>query len=560
MRLIRTETLALREFSGRSIPPYAILSHTWTDGEEISLDDMQFLSCCIGQGREIRMYDDTGQFAALNFADHMRHHSLTVKSGYDKIKRCCEVASMDGFEYVWVDTCCIDKTSSAELSEAINSMYRWYGQAEVCYAYLSDVPVRGQLRVPDSVENGVSEMAFSSSRWFTRGWTLQELIAPSSVIFFNSEWGELGTKSSLREVICRITGIQCGILLGDDGLGSVSVAQRMSWASKRETTRVEDLAYCLMGIFDVFMPMLYGEGDRAFIRLQEEIIRKSNDHSILAWRGPALGIKDGGVFADSPAAFEHSGNFIRSKRFNPMSIGLTSRGVHLTVPSKYWANSSYLVILNCEDMGKPGQLLAIFLKKVFGDNFVRDRRDELTSVEKPEVMFRIRHDVYILQRKIEREVPSYPYSIEMGSLKEHGVSLYQTFPKSRHYSNFEFKADRNLLGALLFLCGDGTQFAVVLKTNGKSLSAIALECHQPTSDLLADIFESHVRRPETVDSRFDEKCYSDRTTWQSPDSLFRVTVAIKRKMICDERWQVVEINCVKAPKEMSTSLVVRSSE
>jgi hypothetical protein len=212
-----------------------------------------------------------------------------------------------------------------------------------------------------------------------------------------------------------------------------------------------------MGLFDVFMPMLYGEEVWAFIMLQAEIIRKSNDHSILAWRGPALGIKNGGVLADSPAAFEHSGNFIRPKRLNPMSVGLTGRGVHLTVPSKYWTSSSYLVILNCENISKPGQFLAIFLKKVFADNFFRDRRDELTIVQKPEMMFRVRHDVYILQRKIEREVPSYPYFIEMGGLKEHGVSLYHTFPKSWHYTNFGFRADSNLLGTLLFFCGDGTR-------------------------------------------------------------------------------------------------------
>jgi hypothetical protein len=154
------------------------------------------------------------------------------------------------------------------------------------------------------------------------------------VIFLSSE-GENSAQNSALKVICRVTGIQIGILLGDDGLRGVSVAQRMSWASKRETTRVEDLAYCLMGFFDVFMPMLYGEEVRAFIMRQAEIIRKSNDHSILAWRGPALGIKNGGVLADSPAAFEHSGNFIRPKRLNPMSVGLTGRGVHLTVPSKY---------------------------------------------------------------------------------------------------------------------------------------------------------------------------------------------------------------------------------
>ena len=163
------------------------------------------------------------------------------------------------------DLCCIDKTSSAELSEAINSMYRWYQESGVCYAYLADVPPN----------------AFSKSRWFTRGWTLQELIAPSTVIFLDQKWQEIGTKSSLQRVISEITGIPTDILLGGD-LEDASIAQRMSWASKRETTRVEDAAYCLMGIFSIHMPMLYGEGERAFIRLQEEIMRVSDDHSLFA--------------------------------------------------------------------------------------------------------------------------------------------------------------------------------------------------------------------------------------------------------------------------------------
>jgi hypothetical protein len=177
-----------------------------------------------------------------------------------------------------VDTCCIDKTSSAELSEAINSMFRWHEIATICYAYLTDV-----YSYADSPE-------FAKSRWFRRGWTLQELLAPSVLRFFNASWTYIGDRSQLSSVIVAITKIDIHYL--DVGLGtneyriesirSAPVARRMSWASERVTMRVEDMAYCLLGIFGVNMPMLYGEGGRAFVRLQEEILKESIDMTIFA--------------------------------------------------------------------------------------------------------------------------------------------------------------------------------------------------------------------------------------------------------------------------------------
>ncbi|KAH8758214.1 heterokaryon incompatibility protein-domain-containing protein [Hyaloscypha finlandica] len=223
-----------------NVPNFAILSHTWGE-EEVTLQDI-------------------------------KTKEATKLLGYEKVTKACSVAAADGFDYIWIDTCCIDKTSSAELSEALNSMYRWYQEAEECYAYLVDVPHNSVNRV-----TGATGPEFRESRWFTRGWTLQELIAPSSVIFLDSEWQDMGTKSKLQCAISEITGIPGSFLLGDD-LRHASIAQRMSWASKRETTRIEDLAYSLMGLFGIYMPMLYGEGERAFIRLQEEIMRVSDDH------------------------------------------------------------------------------------------------------------------------------------------------------------------------------------------------------------------------------------------------------------------------------------------
>jgi hypothetical protein len=173
--------------------------------------------------------------------------------GYEKIRNASLAAAKAGFEYIWIDTCCIDKTNNAELTEAINSMYNWYQEAGICFAYLADVPPSDDPYTAES---------YSTSKWFTRGWTLQELIRPSNVIFFASDWTRIGTKDTLSSVIFRITGIPERFLLGDD-LREASVAQRMSWAAKRNTTRVEDIAYCLLGMFNIQMPLIYGEREKS---------------------------------------------------------------------------------------------------------------------------------------------------------------------------------------------------------------------------------------------------------------------------------------------------------
>ncbi|PVH72247.1 HET-domain-containing protein [Cadophora sp. DSE1049] len=236
MRLLNTITLKLESFFGRELPIYAILSHTWGD-EEVTLQDM------------------------------VNPVEAESKPGYAKLRGCCKKAAEDGYAYVWIDACCIDKTSSAELSEAINSMYIWYKNSDVCYVHLSDVETPFE--------------AFKHSRWFTRGWTLQELIAPRTVEFYTATWEEIGTKQSLGDEIALITGIESRVLQGSD-LAAHHVAEKMSWAASRITTRVEDMSYCLLGIFNIHMPLLYGEGKRAFIRLQKEILRTTDDYTILA--------------------------------------------------------------------------------------------------------------------------------------------------------------------------------------------------------------------------------------------------------------------------------------
>ncbi|KAG1849880.1 heterokaryon incompatibility protein-domain-containing protein [Suillus subalutaceus] len=200
---------------------------------------------------------------ALQFPDINQPRARNMP-GYSKIEGCCIQANEDRYRYVWIDTCCINKSSSSELSEAINSMFMWYKKAQICYTYLDDVS-----RCDTLLEE------FSNSQWFRRGWTLQELIAPNNVVFFSCDWEEIGSKSSFAPLIEQITGIDRGVLLMNYP-EEVSVATRMSWAAGRQTTGVEDQAYLLLGLFGVYMPTIYREGEKAFVRLQVEIMKSSN--------------------------------------------------------------------------------------------------------------------------------------------------------------------------------------------------------------------------------------------------------------------------------------------
>lgn len=251
MRLLNTLTLEFAEFFGSDIPDYSILSHTW-ESEEVTFKEMKG-----------------------------RSPTCQQKKGYQKIQSACNYAHGRGQQYIWIDTCCIDKRSSSELSEAINSMYRWYQDARTCYAYLADVPYEDDIADPAS--------RFRKSRWFTRGWTLQELIAPQRVAFLSQDWKFIYTRSALSKEISEITTIP-EICLRDPALCAyTSIATRMSWVSGRNCTRGEDSAYCLLGLFNVNMPLLYGEGDvKAFVRLQEEIIKTADDRSIFIWSGHSI--------------------------------------------------------------------------------------------------------------------------------------------------------------------------------------------------------------------------------------------------------------------------------
>ena len=247
MRLLTEDSqgdLVLTEYHDTEIPPYAILSHRW--GEEN--EEHTFKDVLDGTGKD--------------------------KVGYRKIESCRKRAAKDDLDHFWIDTCCINKDSDAELSEAIRSMYLWYFNADVCYVFLNDVAYDPGLTQATS---GDWQAEFRQSKWFTRGWTLQELLAPASVLFFSKEGKRLGNKRSLAQHIHEITGIPLKALRGES-VTAFPPEDRLSWATHRSTKRQEDRAYSLFGLFDIQIPVLYGEGgERAFRRLRQEISYSSTD-------------------------------------------------------------------------------------------------------------------------------------------------------------------------------------------------------------------------------------------------------------------------------------------
>ncbi|KAF5021350.1 hypothetical protein F66182_6618 [Fusarium sp. NRRL 66182] len=403
MYLIDVSTFKLQEFYS-DIPRYAILSHTWgRTQDEVTFQEMS------------------------NPAP-----GIKLKRGYRKIELCARQAQQDGLSYCWVDTCCIDKSSSAELSEAINSMFSWYKNAVICYIYLEDV----------DRDDPFGE-SFERARWFSRGWTLQELIAPRKRRFYDQSWSCIGEISREMRSDCRVNGFYVGKnarptmeatpqypslaakvkditgisaeVFDNPDLETFSAATKMSWASVRETTRVEDQAYCLLGIFNVNMPLLYGEGANAFIRLQEEIIRKKADHTLFAWRSASVASTRtfSGLLSPSPRIFK--GSHCRSlvAKEVEMPYEMTNKGLHLQIrlieaenPDEYYAML---------DVG-PGEYLpsskdyryAIKLGRLDAwDQFARIDSDTLHCQEETDLSRAIKPSHVYIQHLINYGSPNY---------------------------------------------------------------------------------------------------------------------------------------------------------
>lgn len=359
MRLLNASTIELHEFFAEvQVPRYAILSHRWGE-EEVSMQELKTF----------------------------RPDSAQQSRGYTKIKRACALAERYELEYIWIDTCCIDKTSSAELSEAINSMYRWYAQSVLCFAHLDDIELRPL--------SDVTSKRFSNCEWFRRGWTLQELLAPKTVLFFDANWQEIGTRSALAPYVTEATKIAPEFLRQERDVHDASIAQRMSSASLRITTRTEDIAYCLMGLFGVNIPLLYGEGKKAFLRLQQELIRNDSDESIYAWAFSIWDTIPGGMsrmLASEPELFRRSGRIVSielpSMRQTPFSI--TNRGIAMTLPSLFRnekktgndlsiphkldkkMKGGYEIPMACADLDDIHSPLRLCIKEDTNDSYARD--------------------------------------------------------------------------------------------------------------------------------------------------------------------------------------------
>ncbi|KAL1607885.1 hypothetical protein SLS60_002823 [Paraconiothyrium brasiliense] len=353
MRLINCVSLILEDFL-ENPPPYAILSHRWLDTSD----------------------EPTYQM--------MEARTASVRKGFEKIASASHQALREGLVYLWVDTVCIDKTNHVELSTSINSMYRYYERAKICYAYLNDV-----LTLSD----------FGKSAWFTRGWTLQELLAPTNVVFYSKDWAPLGTKSdkNMFRHLEEGSGISSYSVFESFHPATYTIAERMSWASKRTTARIEDQAYCLLGLFGVSMPLLYGEGMKAFARLQEQIMQSSTDHSIFAWTdntvthgsycsllawSPQLFAQYASVGRESPGHRDYSRMMAEMRRVpwkasnldwtedDPVPWFQTNLGIQISlplVPYEDLPNTFYALL----GYGKTENRLAILVTRLSTNRYVR---------------------------------------------------------------------------------------------------------------------------------------------------------------------------------------------
>lgn len=423
MRLLNSRTKILEDFIGTT-PPYAILSHTW-EKEEVVFNNLR----------------DT-------------NIDYTVMEGWYKIDKSCEQALQDGLDYVWVDTVCIDKSSSAELSEAINSMFEWYRNSAICYAYLCDLPA----------------VNLGDSRWFTRGWTLQEMIAPKELKFYDIDWKFIGTKTDLVNQLYQITRVDTAVLRGGN-LRFMSVARRMSWAARRQTTRVEDSAYCLLGLFDISMPMLYGEGHKAFSRLQEEIVKEYDDQSLFAWRSRTVGNRVG-LFAKSPADFTDSANIVPcgGRRVEPTVV--TSRGLRITtvLTKKEGHNlddTTFLAALSCRNVDfdmEPWKRIALAVKRCSGNThcdstsaYVRLIPNELFSAQSSSVE---RASLYILKDNyLEDLMESRVFWIRTMPIWVQGRPFELAFAHPRE----RWDGENSLFRANMLRDASVTQFVVVFR-------------------------------------------------------------------------------------------------
>jgi hypothetical protein len=541
MRLINCHTLQLHEFFESQVPQYAILSHTW-GSEEVSCKEMRK-----GRGKE------------------------KENEGYLKIKYCCAQAVKDGLEWAWVDTCCIEKSSSAELSEAINSMFRWYQNAAICYAYLSDAAEEVDVRVENS--------AFRNSRWFTRGWTLQELLAPENVWFYSAGWKHIGQKKDLCQTIAEITRIDGTVLKHQKSLSSYSVAQRMSWASRRKTTRVEDLAYCLLGLFDVNLPLIYGEGQKSFLRLQEEIMKGTHDQSLFAWeRIDGVGSFPENILASAPICFANAGNIVVYRRRDAVEPhAMTNRGLRITLPiiDPDEDNSNgilHVAILCCHrttDLGYPLRILLI----AHGNTNRFSRLEDFIPIliSKDKICDAVEKEIYIGRYEVAYDpairLQEKKFILRFGGHftpveffppscweKSHGVLEVPSDGDMRDWhAVFLLRASRYIDEPFSIVLGRGKSFpypawcSIGPKSRSKSL-------HNRSKHSLHDLWQDFQDLGEESSEDLNKeggKRYSYSNVIQNENSSSaKVTVAIEERMVMGEESFVTEFSIEECEKNL----------
>ncbi|CAK3996492.1 Hypothetical predicted protein [Lecanosticta acicola] len=403
-------TLELHEFRDRKEPRYAALSHLWAEAQdEVLFADLLPHCDPAVKLREGHLAVDLSQEPAA---------SLRQKPGWPKLAFALEQAYEDGKDWLWLDTACIDRSSSAELTEAINSLYHWYQESAICYAFLPDLPLEDWR---DAVHSDQSPL---QSRWFSRAWTLPELIAPGHLVFYSQEWTRLGDKHQLRHLLSLATGIEPAILDGSRNVEETSIARRMSWAAHRDCALPEDRAYSLVGLFGVNMSPLYGEGEKkAFLRLQEQIMKNSEDHSIFAWSDPQVGDQLHGLLADSPRAFAHSGDFEPYAFEDQYPFEMSNRGVRISLHLTPDNENGFMAALQCPNAYPGSGYLAVYLRKLpSGDRqYARVHCDEITSLDtlgRPEQIY------------IRQSIPPLGVFPSMRSL-HHGMHTSNYSPVSR---------------------------------------------------------------------------------------------------------------------------------
>lgn len=367
MRLLSTHTIQVDEVRtdpGSIIPSYAVLSHVH-EGDELSILDIASLH---------GYWESSAGGSTL---------PVSKQKSFEKIRRAARTARQHGHRYIWIDTCCIDHSNPADVYEAINESFSWFQEAAACYTYLADV------EPTDRDDPYAEKSSFRYSRWFKRAWTLPELLAPEKMEFYAQDWSHIGSKTNDKflKLLSKASGIPADVLTGERDLDDVSISTRMQWAARRQASRTEDVGYSLLGIFGVHMNINYGEGNNAFVRLQQEILPKTHDHSLFAWflddepaqiHGQSGEIKMFGLLADSPVRFAKTGNLkpLTHPTIAENPWGMTGKGLRagfiIRPCTEFgYATDVFQARLNCEPMDLSTSPPLIFLKRLWGDQFAR---------------------------------------------------------------------------------------------------------------------------------------------------------------------------------------------